>query len=268
MTDGINLFRVLRDISRQQQQAVSGMCPERKRSALFPEDVSNKILEHVAFCPDCHRRLQILNTGSAYTARETEPDWERLLKRIRMSAHWERIKERMQRLSRELTAIFPDIQMVAMRQNDAVTEEKTIIIFEINLTELPGLSPGNLSITRLEHKPENECCIIEITGFYPELAGAGARLGISRRSSIVDACGKQVSSPHDLRRIETRLQEGFEQQNGPPETFDRLIEDTVWLDGNLERYRDGARLVLRCSEQVSSLFFRSDVWSMLLVFKA
>jgi phage pi2 protein 07 len=268
MTDGINLFRVLRDISRQQQQAVLDMCPGMESVAGSQENISDRMMEHIAFCPACRKHLQILNTGSVYTALEHEPDWERLLKRIKMSAHWERIKERMQRLSRELTAIFPDIQMVAMRQNDAVTEEKTIIIFEINLTELPGLSPGNLSITRLEHKPENECCIIEITGFYPELAGAGARLGISRRSSIVDACGKQVSSPHDLRRIETRLQEGFEQQNGPPETFDRLIEDTVWLDGNLERYRDGARLVLRCSEQVSSLFFRSDVWSMLLVFKA
>jgi hypothetical protein len=268
MTDTGMPFELLRVIARQKQRSVADACPGVAFPAGFPESASQETVEHVAFCPVCQKRLQILNSGSVYTDVEPEPDWEKLLKRIRMLAHWKQIKERIQRFTRDISVVFPDIQLAATRQGEESVEECKLIIFEVNLTSLSNLSPCNLAISRLQHDSENRRFIIEISGFYPQLAGAGARLGIARKDSIVNACGNQLTQKDNLLQIEKALVHGFEQQNGPPDTFNRLIEDAVWLDGILESAASETRLVLRCPAHVSSLLFRKDVWSILLISKS
>lgn len=267
MTDSGMPFELLRVIARHKQQSVAEACPGVAFPTDFPENASHQTVEHVAFCPVCQKRLQILNSGSVYTDVKLEPDWEKLLKRIKMLAHWKQIKERIRRFARDVSVVFPDVQSADTRQGEDSVEECKLIIFEVNLTSLSNLSPCNLAISRLQHDSENRRFIIEISGFYPQLAGAGARLGIARKDSIVNACGNQLTQKDNLLQIEQILVRGFEQQNGPPDTFNRLIEDAVWLDGNLENARSETRLVLRCPAHVSSFLFRKDVWSILLVSK-
>ena len=236
----------------------------------IPHNASDSVVTHVAFCPACQQRLQILHTGTIFTETDSEPNWDLLLKQLKLAARWSTMKRKISSVFNNPLALFPDLDTAPVRLAKLTPSSITMTIFEINLTMEPTLSSTGLTITPFQQNSESDTFMIEISGFLPELHGAEIQLGFARKQSYLAACNYRINTlDWDLLKIEKQLQRAYTRSSSPSKRLSKLIDNSVWITGTLRAQTDSnndVRLILTPSDS-ASLFFRNDVWAMLLVGK-
>lgn len=263
-----SLFETIQTIACVRSASTAKWCPEPSVLERFPDNVTDAVIEHVAFCPLCRRNLQILHFGKAFTASDRSPDLERILRRLRGIARWSVIRDRIRSIAIDPFLIFPEAQLTAVRLAEPTSPAMTLTVFEINLTDLPQLSSSGLRIDRLQKDRDSNKFLLGISGFDPELAGSEVRFGLTRQNAVLAAC-RISSTSHEwsMTEIEHKLQKAFQRSGKPSIRLDRLIRSTAWFEGSIQPDNSGAHLHLTCPDSLSSLFFRNDVWSIMLVSK-
>jgi len=264
MNDWTDIFAAIRRAAVILDARSRSACPDLR--GLEPSELPDELTIHIAFCPECRERLQVMHRGKRVADTSTEPNWNRMLRRLGRAARWILLTERIRGVTGIPDGLLPEMLPARVRLAGRETAGITLTIFEINLTELPELSTDGLEIEQFGETGGSGDSQLVIRGFRPELEGAPVRLGLARSTTCLDLCGVRTENREwDLSGIEHKLQKAFLRKGRPSRRLQRLIDTTAWLDGRISSGTGGPRLVLTPPAALTSLFLRDDIWTMLLV---
>lgn len=266
MNNPEDVFDAIRRMADIRSRASHSGCPDLKKLNAASDNLPADIVAHIAFCPMCRKELQVLNSGAPFSEKKYEPNWNRMIRRLRLAARWNLLTTRI----RSVTGIPDALQLEAIPAMTRLAEldgpSTAITVFEVNLTAFPSLSTCGLEVSRFGVTDADGMTQLVLHGFRPDLTGSAARLGVARASSYLELCGyRKEGCEWDLQGIEQKLQAAFLREGPPTRRLQRLISNSAWIDGRITAEPNGAQLILTPPESLTGLLLRSDIWTMLLV---
>lgn len=268
MNNQKKIHQAILTLQNRQSDPMKTPCPDPAQLSDLLETAPYSVVVHVAFCKSCQQKLQVINTGKVFVQHPVKPDLSKILRRLRRHAHWSNLKQHISNVLNTPHTLFPQPAFSTVRSGNDETMATNLTVFEINLSPVTNLSRQGLSIAFIPPQNQDTTYQLQIDGFVAELANVDVCLGISGRKSFLKACNYRTGTQDwDLSQIEQRLQRGFRRAGKLTRRLEKLLQETIWIDGILSGNTKTGESVamLNLSEEQMALLNRTDIWAMLLI---